>query len=135
MASTFNVSGTAASAMANGGSLAPLFNAGTLNIYAGTQPANANTALTTQTLLATLTFASPAFGAASSGVITANPIAAGAATASGTAAFYRCLKSDGSTVLCDGSVGTSACDLNLSTVAILLGTNVSVSSFQITVTQ
>jgi hypothetical protein len=39
---------------------------GSIKVYSGTQPANANTALSGNTLLATLTLASPA-GAASSG--------------------------------------------------------------------
>lgn len=132
MASTFNLSNTAANAAVNGGSLAPLFNSGYLNIYSGTQPANANTALTTQTLLASLRFGATAFGAAVAGVITANAITGANAGATGTASFFRCIQSDDTTVICDGSIGTSGADLNLSTTAIVSGTPVQATSITIT---
>ena len=45
--------------------VAALCNTGTLKIYTGTQPTDANTALGAQTLLATLTLSSTAFGASS----------------------------------------------------------------------
>ena len=106
-----------------------LLDGGYLRIYDGTQPASADTAITTQTLLAELTFGTPAFGAAANGIATANAITADAsANATGTATWFRCLKSDGTTVVFDGSVGTSGCNLNLTSASIVSGGSVSVSS-------
>jgi hypothetical protein len=121
-----------------------LLNGGFLEIYAGTQPTDANTALTGQTLLSGgMTFAtSPsafgtpvATGAAGSRVVTAtaNPIVADtSAAATGTAAWFRAYKADGLTGVMDGSVGTSGCDLNLNTTAIVQYATVSVTSLTIT---
>lgn len=107
---------------------------GYLRIYDGSQPATADTAITTQVLLAELRFnASAAFGAASNGVATANAITSDtSANATGTATWFRALKSDGTTVVYDGSVGTSSADLVLSSVALAIGATVSVSSFTYT---
>ena len=63
---------------------------------------------------------------------TANGITPGTAAASGTAAWFRVLQSDGVTAVFDGSVGTSAANLNLSATAITAGQAVSISSFTIT---
>lgn len=123
--------------------LAALCNSGTLNIYTTAQPTDANTAIGAQTLLATLTFGSTAFpssvasGSAGSKVVTAtaNAITSGTAGATGTAAWFRVLKSDASTIVLDGSCGTSGADLNLSTLAISSGAVVSISSFTITQTE
>lgn len=123
--------------------LASLCNSGTLLVYSGSQPADANTAVGAQTLLVTLTFSATAFassvasGSAGSKVVTAtaNAIASGTAVATGTAAWFRCLKSDASTIVLDGSVGTSGADLNFSSLAFSSGAVVSVSSFTITQTE
>jgi hypothetical protein len=113
--------------------LAALLNGGKLRIYDGTQPATADTGITTQVLLAELTFGSPAFGAAVAGVAAANAITQDAdADATGTATWFRALKSDGTTAVLDGSVGTSGADLNLNSVAIQIHAAVSVSSFTLT---
>lgn len=134
MSNIINLSDTAAEAEAN--VLGPLMNSGTINIYSGTQPANANTGLSGNTLLATLTFSSTAFGsAASGGVITANTITSGTAVATGTATFARILKSDGTTVVLDGATGTSGAFINLNTVSIVSGGLVSISSLTLTVTE
>ena len=107
-----------------------LLNSGKLRIYDGSQPATANTAITTQNLLAELTFNSTAFGAASNGVATANAITSDtSADATGTATWFRALKSDGTTPVFDGSVGTSSADLVLNSVAISSGAQVSITSF------
>ncbi len=79
---------------------AALCNAGKLRIYAGTPPASAIAALSGNTLLAELTFGSPAFGAASSGVVTANAITADSSCdATGTPTFARAFQADGTTVV------------------------------------
>ena len=110
-----------------------LLNGGVLDLYDGTQPATANAAVTTQVKLARLTFGTPAFGAAVGGVAAANAITPDAAAdASGTASWCRALKADGTTVVFDGSVGTSSANLNLSSVSIVAGVMVSVSAFTLT---
>ncbi len=110
----------------------PLANTGYLRIYSGAKPATPETAVS-GTLLATLRLNATAFGAASGGVITANAITADTnAAASGTAGYFRILKSDGTSALFDGTVGTSGADLNLNSVAISAGATVSVTSLTIT---
>lgn len=114
--------------------LAALLNDGYLRIYDGAQPANADTPVTTQALLAEIRFGNPAFGSASNGVITANAITSdNSANTTGTATWFRCLKSDGTTLVMDGSVGTNGCNLNLNSVNIQAGAQVSVTSFTHTV--
>ena len=123
---------TAAVANAAADAAVALANGGALRIYSGSQPATAATAISGQTLLAELTLGNPAFGAASNGVATANSITAdSSANATGTAAFFRVVSSGG-TGLWDGSVGTSGADLNLDSVSLVSGGNVSVSSFTFT---
>lgn len=106
--------------------------AGTVNIYDGTQPANANTAVSTQNLLATLTFSDPAFGAASGGVATASAITSDtSADATGTATWARVLDSNAATIF-DCDVGTSGATINLNTVSIVTGATVAITSFTMT---
>lgn len=108
-------------------------NAALLRIYSGTRPADADTAIT-GTLLAELTCGSPfAASATSEGVLTLNAITQdSSANASGTATHFRLVKSDGTTVVCDGDVGTSGSDLNLVTASITAGQPVQITSFIIT---
>lgn len=106
---------------------------GYLRIYDGTIPATADTAITTQVLLAELRFNATAFGAASNGVATANAFTAdSAADNTGTASWFRAFRSDGTTVVFDGTVGTSGEDLNLNTVSIVASGSVSVTSMTYT---
>jgi hypothetical protein len=109
-----------------------LGNAGTIKIYTGSQPATADSAAT-GTLLATFTLGSPGFGAASAGVITLSgtPLTV-AAAATGTAGWFRMWKSDGTTAVLDGSVGTSGNQINLNTTSITSGVNVTITSGTIT---
>lgn len=114
--------------------LSDLADNGYLRIYDGTQPATADTAITTQTLLAELRFNTTAAPAASNGVLTFNAITQdSSANNTGTASWFRALKSDGSTVLFDGAVGTSGSDMNIYTTSIVAGAIVGVSSFGYTV--
>ena len=84
------------------------------------------------TLLAELTFANPAFGAAATGVATANTITGDtSANATGTAAVCRIQDRDNNTCW-EGTVGTSGADLNLNTVSITTGDAVDVTSFTAT---
>ncbi len=115
--------------------LAVLANSGLLRIYDGSQPATPETAAGA-TLLAELTMNAAAFGSASGGIITAAAITSDTdANATGIAAWYRLTETDGTTVLWDGSVGTSGCDLNLNSVAIQIHAQVSVTSFTYTLPQ
>jgi hypothetical protein len=108
-------------------------NNGRLRIYSGTVPADANAALSGNTLLADLTFGGTAFGAAANGVATANAITAdSSADATGTATFFRVLESDLTTVVFQGTVGTSGAELNLSSVSVIAGGPVSVSALTYT---
>ena len=73
--------------------------AATLAIRTGSPPTNVSDA-DSGTLLATLTFSDPAFGAASSGVATAAAITSDTnVDASGTAAHFRAKDSDANTIL------------------------------------
>lgn len=121
--------------------IATLCNSGTVKVYTGTQPADANTAISGNTLLGTFDFGSTAFAASSasgtaptrSAVATANSISDVTAVATGTATWFRALKSDGTTAVFDGSVGTSGADLNLTDTSITSSEDMSVSSFTIAV--
>jgi hypothetical protein len=107
-------------------------NSGVLKIYDGTQPTDADTAVGAQNLLATLTFNATAFPAASAGSAAANSITSATAAATGTATWFRALKSDGTTAVIDGSVGTATSNLVLNSNAIQSGATVSVTSFAVT---
>ncbi len=108
-------------------------NSGFFRLYDGTQAVDADTSIGAQVLLAELTFNSTAFGSASAGSASANAITAdSSANATGTATWYRLVKSDGTTVVMDGSVGTSGANLNLNSVAIQSGAQVSISAFSVT---
>lgn len=132
MANNLKLSNVAVNAEAD--ALAPLANSGYIRIYDGAQPTNADTAIGAQVLLAELTFGATAFGSASNGVLTANAITQdSSANETGTAAWFRCLESDGTTTLFDGTVGTTGCDLNLSSVSIVSGVPVSITSLTFTV--
>jgi hypothetical protein len=98
-----------------------------INIYQGTQPANANTAISTQTLLVQLPI-SGTFGTDSNGTITLSTVTNGTAVATGTGQFFRIFKSDATTVVMDGSVGTSSADMILNNTSIATGQTVSISS-------
>jgi hypothetical protein len=112
--------------------MAALLNNGYLRIYDGTQAATADTALGAQVLLAELRFNATAAPAASGGLLTFNSFTAdSSANATGTATWFRALKSDGTTVVFDGNVGAtgSTSCLEMATVSIVSGVQVSISSF------
>jgi hypothetical protein len=113
-------------------------NSGVLNIYSGTQPVDGDTALSGNTLLASLTMNATAFTGPSGTASTDQTLTAGAITsdssadATGTATFFRLFKSDGTTKILDGSVGTSGSDLNLNTTSIVSAGTVAVTSLTLT---
>ena len=134
-----------ATVVAGMSAIVALLNGGFLEIYAGLQPTDANTATSGQLLLSSgMTFAATAFatpvasGAAGSRVVTATAntiVSDTSAAATGTAAWFRAYKADGTTGVMDGSVGTTGCDLNLNTTSIVQYATVSVTSLTITQTE
>ena len=94
-------------------------------IYSGTPPANADAALSGNTAIATIT--SVNFGAASSGVSTITSSTNDTNAVGGTATFFRLYKSDGTTVIIQGTVGTSGTDATINSTTIAAGATVSLS--------
>lgn len=95
----------------------------TLSIYNGTQPATADTAITSQTLLYSgYTIAASAFASAASGAaaLSATLTAGGVAAANGTATWFRWTQSPGGFVM-DGSVGTTGADMTVSSTTYSTG--------------
>jgi hypothetical protein len=110
--------------------LSARLNSGFLRLYDGTQPATADTAIGAQVLLAELPFSAIAAPAAVNGLITFNAIGSDtSANATGTASWFRCFQSNGTTVVMDGSVGTATSNLILNSTSIVTGGTVAVSSF------
>ena len=107
--------------------------AGTIQIRSGTQPASANDAAT-GTLLATLTWGDPAFGAAVAGVATANTITSDtSADATGTATWARLLDSDSNTIFdCDVGEAADSATITLNSKSITAGVEVEITSFTVT---
>jgi hypothetical protein len=109
--------------------------AGRLRIYDGTRPADADTAITTQVLLAELTCGSPFAPGASSGVLTANAITTdSSANNTGTATWFRLVDASGSITVMDGEVTVTGGggDLQLVTTSIVATQAVQVTSFVLT---
>lgn len=106
--------------------------AGTIAIRTGAQPTNVGDA-DTGTLLGTLTFSDPAFGAAAAGVATASAITSDTnADASGTAGHFRIKDSDGN-IVADGTCGQGSGDLSFDNAVIVAGGTIACSSFTITI--
>ncbi|MCC6739455.1 MAG: hypothetical protein IT452_10445 [Planctomycetia bacterium] len=111
--------------------------AGFIRIYTGAAPTNVADA-NSGTLLATLTFSDPAFGASSTGVATASAITNdSSADASGDAGHFRIFDSAGGatgTCIAQGSCGVSGSDMNFAGgVTFVAGGVVAISSFTVTV--
>ena len=108
--------------------------AGTIKVYNGTQPTTANDAITSQTLLATLTFSDPC-GSTSSGTLTMSAITQdSSADATGTATWARIADSTGSTVFDVDVTNTGAGGtLQFNTTSFVIGGPVLISAFTITV--
>ena len=137
MASALHMANAAVNAEAD--ALARALDNGYLRIYDSTgtgQPATADTAVSTQQLLAEIRVSATSAPGATAGVLTFTvPISDTDANATGTATWYRALKSDGTTSVMDGSVGAaaSACDMILNSTAIQIHAQVDVTSWSHTV--
>ncbi len=110
--------------------LKPLMDGGTLAVYSVARPLTADAPVERSVLLATFTFASPAFGAESDGLeapaFTASPIPASNA---GTPGFARARKADG-TVIADFSAGPGDREIKFSEVSFSQGVPVQVTAFK-----
>lgn len=108
---------------------------GLIKVYSGTRPTDADTALSGNTLLSTLTFGATAFPSASGGVLTANAITQdSSAAATGTASFCRLFQSNGTTVLGDISVSVTGGggEAQFATLSFVAGAVITLSSLTIT---
>ncbi|AYN57978.1 virion structural protein [Mycobacterium phage Fowlmouth] len=133
----FYLSNAVVTAMLGGGdnqSLAAFIGASPhICIYAGTVPANADTALSSNTKLAELICAATPFSSFTDTGSAARAVFGTisddtSADATGTATFWRLIKADGTTVVGQGEVGTSGKELTLNTTAITAGSVVSITS-------
>jgi hypothetical protein len=109
-----------------------LLDGGTLTVYSVARPITADHAVDRSAVLATYTFASPAFGAASedgfeSLSFVANPVAANSV---GTPGFARACKADGTTVA-DFSVGPGKREIKMSEVSCSAGAPAKIVSLKI----
>lgn len=116
-----------------------LMNAGsgpaTIEIYSGTIPTNADTAIGAQVLLAVLTCSDPAAPAASASVLTFSAITGdSSANATGTATWARIKDSTGATVFdCSVTATGGGGVMTLNTTSIVSGSPVSITSGTLTV--
>lgn len=105
-------------------------NSGTIPFRTGAPPTNPGDA-DSGTLLVTPSFASTAFGAASSGVGTNNTIAAATIVATGTAGHFR-FKTSGAVVDWQGTAGESAEDAVFNDADLVINGQVTIISITFT---
>lgn len=137
MAASSSISNVGAKAMLD--ALTALLNvggAGSLRFYSGTAPADADAALSGNTLLAQLTLSATSFGASTdanpNALATANSITQdSSADATGTATFAR-LYTNGGTCVWQGNVATASACVVVVTTSIVATQPVSCSSFTLT---
>jgi len=108
--------------------------AGTIEIYDGTMPATPATGVTTQTLLATLTFSDPSKSSTSNGVLTFAAINSDtSAAATSTATWARVKDSNGNVIFdCDVTDGDGNGVIKLTPAAIQATSVVAITSFTLT---
>jgi hypothetical protein len=130
---------TNAAAIAACNAIVDLLDGGSIKIYdvGSGIPADADEAISDQTLLAEPTFGTPAFGDAADdtgkATATANAISSDTtAAATGTAAFFRACTSAGAAVI-QGTCGTATSDLILNSVSITADTEVAISAYTFSV--
>lgn len=102
-------------------------NSGFIRLYDGVRPADTDTPLGANVLIAELAFAG--FDAATSGLRIANPIAPVNTVAGGIPSFARIFKSDGVTSAYDASAGVSGTEILLPKEAWVLGELLTISAF------
>ena len=112
--------------------LAGWLDGGSVQIYTANRPANADTAITTQTLLVTFVLPTPAVSV-DDGVLTGNSIEAALIAETGTAAWARIVDSDETTIGdCDVGLENSGAFIELDNLNLATGGFCSVVSFSIT---
>lgn len=107
---------------------------GTIKIYNGTMPADADTAVGTRVLLGTLTFSTECGTVSAKSLTMASITQDSSADATGTATWARIADSDGATVMdidCSVTGGTGALQLN--TTNIVQNGPILVTSFVVSV--
>ena len=127
MAHQLSINAALAEAMLITGSFKSLMDTGTLTIYNGTMPANADAALSGNSVLVAMTslsFASSAPG----GVISKTGTWSGTVVLGGTASFYRFVK-DSYTI--QGTVSTAGSDLDLTSTVLTLSATQPINAFSI----
>ena len=132
MANNLKLSNAAVNAEAD--ALARLLDNGYVRIYDGAQAATADTAIGAQVLLAELRVNATSAPAAVAGVLTFNAVTSDTSNnATGTATWFRALKSDGTSSVLDGSVGTASADMIINSTAIQAGAQTDVTAWTHTV--
>lgn len=108
--------------------------AGTITVYSGVAPANADAALSGNTALATFTLADPAWSPAASGTKTldADPDLTATAAATGTPTFARVFDSNGTIVFQGGCDETGTKAFTVSSASITSGASVTLLAGSIT---
>ena len=111
-----------------------LMDGGYLRYFDGAVPVTANASLGSAVLMAELVFSGTAFQDATNGAATANALSpATNAKATGDPTFFRTYKADGTSVVLQGTIGQSGCDINIpkngSDPVITIGVNVACDSF------
>ena len=111
--------------------LKALLDGGTLTVYSVARPFTPDSPVTRSGVLATFTFASPAFGPESDGfehpAFVANPVNANSV---GTPGFARACKADG-TVVADFSAGCGDREIKFSEVSCSHGAPVTITQFKV----
>ena len=107
--------------------------AGVINVYDSPQPATPETAITSQTLLATLTFSDPTVAAGATGsLLTFDDITDDSSAVGGVAAWARITDNSGDAVFdIDVTATGGGGGLEFNTVTFVTGKVVSVSAFTI----
>ena len=132
MASNINLGNAARSAACD--AIVDRLDGGTIPIRTGSPPTNPGDA-DSGTLLGTCTYGTPAFGAASNGVATANAVTSDtSADASGDAGHFR-FKTSGAVTDLQGTAGNAgdAPDMTFDNKAIVAGGTIAISSITVTV--
>ena len=104
---------------------------GFIDVYAGARPATPNVPVAGQVKLAHLPLSATAFASAAGGTKIANPIVSATGLAAGTATWFRAYKSDDTTGVVDGSVGTSGADFIINDADIAPGGVVQVVAWSV----
>lgn len=105
---------------------------GKVKLYNNDPPATVDLPVTSQTLLATLTFSTDSYQAATSGFAQANTILSGTGVAAGNATWARLEDSDGNALM-DGNVDTSDAFVVIASTDIQVGAAIEVELGTITV--